>query len=125
MDERILKWLYDIQFSINEIDAFFNEVEKDFFQYKSNTMLKRAVERNLEIIGEAVNRIINRDNLYTEKISNAKDAICILTNASIMNIASAIKTDPMIVKAGITPPATMLLVLFAIVLIISALLVLI
>jgi hypothetical protein len=32
MDERILKWLYDIQFSINEIDAFFNEVEKDFFQ---------------------------------------------------------------------------------------------
>lgn len=34
MDERILKWLYDIQFSINEIDAFFNEVEKDFFQYK-------------------------------------------------------------------------------------------
>ena len=75
MDERILKWLYDIQFAINEIDAFFNEVEKDFFQYKSNTMLKRAVERNLEIIGEAVNRIINRDNLFTEKISNAKAII--------------------------------------------------
>ena len=75
MDERILKWLNDIQFSINEIDAFFNEVEKDFFQYKSNTMLKRDIERNLEIIGEAVNRIITRDNLYAEKISNAKAII--------------------------------------------------
>jgi len=75
MDERILKWLYDFQFSINEIDAFFNEVEKDFFQYKSNTMLKRAIERNLEIIGEAVNRIITRDKQYSVKISNAKAII--------------------------------------------------
>ena len=38
-------------------------------------MLKRAVERNLEIIGEAINRIITRDNLFTEKISNAKTII--------------------------------------------------
>lgn len=35
-------------------------------------MLKRAVERNLEIVGEASNRIITRDNSYTEKINNAK-----------------------------------------------------
>lgn len=35
-------------------------------------MLKRAVERNPEIIGEAVNRIITRDKSFTEKISNAK-----------------------------------------------------
>ncbi|WP_317133608.1 DUF86 domain-containing protein [Flavobacterium sp. GSA192] len=33
------------------------------------------MERNLEIIGEAVNRIITRDNLFTEKISNAKAII--------------------------------------------------
>jgi uncharacterized protein with HEPN domain len=38
-------------------------------------MLKRAVERNLEIIGEAVNRIITRDHFFNEKISNAKAII--------------------------------------------------
>ncbi len=72
MDERILKWLFDIKMSIDEIDVFFIDEEKDFFKYKRNLMLKRAVERNLEIIGEAVNRIITRDNAFTEKISNAR-----------------------------------------------------
>lgn len=38
-------------------------------------MLKRAVERNLEIIGEAVNRIITRDNSFMEKITKAKAII--------------------------------------------------
>ena len=75
MDERILKWLYDVKLCIEEIDSFFKEEEKDFFKYRNNLMLKRAVERNLEIIGEAVNRIITRDNLFTEKISNAKAII--------------------------------------------------
>ncbi len=75
MDERILKWLYDIKLSINEIDGFFKDEEKDFFKYRNNLMLKRAVERNLEIIGEAINRIITRDNLFIEKISNAKAII--------------------------------------------------
>ncbi|MGL2963448.1 HepT-like ribonuclease domain-containing protein [Flavobacterium sp. RSB2_4_14] len=60
---------------IDEIDSFFIEEEKDFFKYRNNLMLKRAVERNLEIIGEAVNRIIIRDNSFTEKISNAKAII--------------------------------------------------
>jgi uncharacterized protein with HEPN domain len=38
-------------------------------------MLKRAIERDLEIIGEAVNRIIKRDNSFIEKISNPKAII--------------------------------------------------
>lgn len=38
-------------------------------------MLKRAVERNLEIIGEAVNRIITRDSFYNKKITNSKAII--------------------------------------------------
>ena len=58
MDERILKWLYDIQGAIIELESYFIDHPKDFKLYKSNILLKRAVERNLEIIGEAVNRII-------------------------------------------------------------------
>ncbi|MFA7445060.1 MAG: HepT-like ribonuclease domain-containing protein [Flavobacteriaceae bacterium] len=38
-------------------------------------MLKRAVERNLEIIGEAVNRIVTRDNGFEAKITNTKAII--------------------------------------------------
>ncbi|MBK0371139.1 HepT-like ribonuclease domain-containing protein [Flavobacterium agrisoli] len=75
MDERILKWLFDVKISIDEINEFFHNEERDFFKYRNNLMLKRAVERNLEIIGEAINRIITRDVSYIEKISNAKAII--------------------------------------------------
>jgi len=38
-------------------------------------MLKRAVERNLEIIGEAMNRILIRDKEFELKITNAKSIV--------------------------------------------------
>ena len=73
MNERILKWLYDIRDSINEIDIYFLNNPKDFNQYKSNQLLKRAIERNLEIIGEAVNRIMKEDQDFP--LENAKKII--------------------------------------------------
>jgi uncharacterized protein with HEPN domain len=60
MDERVEKWLYDILFAIEEIDSFFPN-GKFFAYYQQNLMLKRAIERNLEIIGEATSRILNRE----------------------------------------------------------------
>jgi uncharacterized protein with HEPN domain len=82
MDERILKWLFDIRIAIEEVNGYFENEEKDFFKYRQNIMLKRAVERDLEIIGEAINRIITRDQSYNAKISNAK-AIIVLRNQVI------------------------------------------
>ena len=58
MNERILKYLFDIKIAIDEIESFFIGLDKHFDVCKENTLLKRAVERNLEIIGEAINRII-------------------------------------------------------------------
>jgi uncharacterized protein with HEPN domain len=75
MDDRILKWLNDIKSSILEIESFFLNNNKKFAEYKKNIMLKRAVERNLEIIGEAISRILKNDNSYLEKISEAKSII--------------------------------------------------
>lgn len=75
MDERILKWLFDIKICIDEIDIFFKDEEKDFFKHRNNLMLKRAVERNLEIVAEAVNRIITRDNSFTEKLPTQKQSL--------------------------------------------------
>ena len=34
MDERILKWLYDIKIAIEEIESYFIHKKKDFFDYK-------------------------------------------------------------------------------------------
>lgn len=67
-----MKWLFDIKIAIEEIDGFFNSDKKDFLKYQNNVMLKRAVERNLEIIGEAMNRIIKRDAGFGQNIENAK-----------------------------------------------------
>jgi len=45
--------LYDIRFAIAEIDGYFENTGKTFSDFKQNIMLKRAIERNLEIVGEA------------------------------------------------------------------------
>ena len=73
MDERVEKWLYDIRFAIEEVDSFFNENGKTFEAFRQNTLLKRAIERNLEIIGEAVNRILSKDENIA--IENAKKIV--------------------------------------------------
>ncbi len=76
MDERIEKWLYDVVFAIEEIETFIKDYGVEtFFDYKSHLMLKRAVERNLEIIGEAIKRILNRDPGYESQITQSKAII--------------------------------------------------
>ena len=65
MDERILTWLYDVKLAIEEIEGFLSNTPNDFKYYSSNLLLKRAIERNLEIIGEAVNRIVKHDDKIT------------------------------------------------------------
>lgn len=61
MNERIQKYLFDVQSAISEVDNYFADYPKDLSQYKSNILLKRAIERDLEIIGEALNRILKID----------------------------------------------------------------
>lgn len=75
MDERILKWLFDIKFALDEIESYFEGTEKNFAEYQKNIMLKRAIERDLEIIGEAVSRILKKDETYEKEISDSKAII--------------------------------------------------
>jgi uncharacterized protein with HEPN domain len=58
MDEVIKTWLFDILMAIEEIESFFFDRPKRYIDYCNDIRTKRAVERNLEIIGEAMNRII-------------------------------------------------------------------
>jgi uncharacterized protein with HEPN domain len=73
MNERILKCLYDIKIAAEEIDSFFETESREFDNYKGNSLLKRAIERNLEIIGEAMNRILKEDPDFN--LENAKRII--------------------------------------------------
>ena len=69
MDERIKKYLLDIIESINHIEEFTKDVNS-FFDYEADLLLRRATERELEIIGGALNRILKIDEKIT--IENAR-----------------------------------------------------
>jgi len=57
MNDQTKKYLEDIALAIQNIENFLGE-KRDFEAYSQNLMLKQATERNLEIIGEAVNYAI-------------------------------------------------------------------
>jgi uncharacterized protein with HEPN domain len=60
MNVEIKKFLYDINESTESIENYLDD-KRDFNVYLSNKMLRRAVEREFEIIGEAMNRIERLD----------------------------------------------------------------
>ena len=60
MEIEIKKFLYDIQEAIGSIEDYLGE-KRDFRVYMADKMLRRAVEREFEIIGEAMSRINKLD----------------------------------------------------------------
>ena len=77
MDREIKSWLFDILNAIEEIEQFFPTGNKVFEDYQKDIKTKRAVERNLEIIGEATNRILNKDTSFS--ITSSRKIISIRT----------------------------------------------
>jgi uncharacterized protein with HEPN domain len=73
MDNEIKTWLFDILQAIEEIEGFFVEKPMQFQVYLSDIKTKRAVERDMEIIGEAVSRIMKKDKGF--QLKNAKKIV--------------------------------------------------
>lgn len=73
MDNDLKTWLYDILSSINEIESYYVETPKMFEIYQNDLRTKRAVERNIEIIGEAMSRILKHDHKI--EISNSRKIV--------------------------------------------------
>jgi uncharacterized protein with HEPN domain len=73
MDNDIKSWLYDILNAIMEIESFLNDNTKEFEKYQNDLRTKRAVERNIEIIGEALSRILKKDE--TIVITNSRKIV--------------------------------------------------
>lgn len=61
MELEIKKYLFDIHESIESIEKYLGD-RRDFKAYLSDKMLRRAVEREFEIIGEAMGRIEKLDS---------------------------------------------------------------
>ncbi len=72
MHNDIKKYLYDILVASRSIFDYLGE-KRDFMAYEKNKLLRRAVEREFEIIGEATNKILKIDKNFP--IENAERII--------------------------------------------------
>lgn len=73
MDIEIKSWLHDILKAIGEIESFLEDSTKSFADYQNDLRTRRAVERNNEIVGEALSRILKFDP--TIAISNSRKIV--------------------------------------------------
>ena len=78
MDNKYYQSLQDILQSIERINSFLATINS-FSDYNSNILVQQAVERNFEIIGEAIKRLLQIDpeiNISeTRKILNLRNKI--------------------------------------------------
>ncbi len=72
MEIEIKTWLYDIVSAIAEIESFITTTN-DFASFQTDLKTRRAVERNIEIIGEAMSRILDQDT--TIQLSNTRKIV--------------------------------------------------
>jgi uncharacterized protein with HEPN domain len=89
MDIEIKTWLFDILNSVNEIESYFVEKPKLFSEYQNDLKTKRAIERNIEIIGEAMNRIL----LKNQKIELTNSRKIVDTRNRIIHGYDSISDD--------------------------------
>lgn len=73
MQPKILKYILDIQSVIQEIETIKTKANNNFKSFQSDIILQRAIERDLEIIGEAIRKIIEIDPAI--EITSAKNII--------------------------------------------------
>ena len=72
MDNRIKQYLFDIEQAIADVKSYISAVES-FEEFENDKLIRRAVERELEIIGEAIGRILKIDP--TIKTPNARKMV--------------------------------------------------
>lgn len=84
MDENILKYLEDVRLACEDVESFSNNYPNRFDVFATDLLMIRAVERSVEIMGEAINRILKRDpdfNLQNARaIVQTRNRVYIHTN---------------------------------------------
>ncbi len=72
-NEQVLKYLQDVLDAINDMQSCFIDFPKRYDLFQKDIMRKCVVERKVEIMGEAINRIKKVDDSIT--IPNARAII--------------------------------------------------
>ncbi len=73
MTDEIKKYLFDIKQAIEEIESFIKN--KTYRDFTKGALIQSAVERKLEIIGEALNRIKKLNKNTLDNITDAQRII--------------------------------------------------
>lgn len=73
MDEYIAVYLMDVKLAIDELESYFNDYPMRFDVFVNDYLRRSAVERKVEIMGEAINRILKIDKNFP--LTNARDII--------------------------------------------------
>jgi uncharacterized protein with HEPN domain len=73
MQPKLLKYILDLESVIEEIEAIKRKTVNNFNNFSGDIILQRAVERDLEIIGEAIRKIMEINP--TIKITSSKNII--------------------------------------------------
>lgn len=73
MQLKVRKYLFDIQEACQLIYEFTSG--QTFADYTNNSMLRSAVERQFEIIGEALNQLLKLEPSLAEKITDSRRII--------------------------------------------------
>ena len=95
MDEYIKKHLVDILNATIEVESFFADTPKLFQNFQNDMLRQRAVERNVEIMGEAINRILKVDPMF--ELPKAKAIVNTFGPAHI-RISANIGKKPVLAK---------------------------
>ena len=89
MDRAVKKYLEDIQTAIAEIELFLEQRPKQYQVYLDDHMFKSAIERQIGIIGEALNQALKIDSFLP--INNAKKIVA--TRNYIVHAYDSLRPD--------------------------------
>lgn len=73
MDDYIEVYLTDVKMAIEELESYFNDYPMRYDVFVTDFLRRSAVERKVEIMGEAINRILKIEKNFP--LPNAKEII--------------------------------------------------
>lgn len=89
MDKRVKKYLEDMLVAISEIEMAGDRFGRQYETFEKDVIFRKFVERNIEILGEAMNRILKINSEI--KISSARKVVD--TRNYVIHAYDSLKSD--------------------------------